>query len=287
MSYLPTINEPAYLELLDEVLRTGNRTTDRTGVGTLSVFGRQIRYTLGNQIPVFTTKQVHWKSVVHELLWFLSGSTDNKVLQSNGVKIWDAWATEDACAKYGRREGDLGPIYGFQWRHFGEKYTTCDAKYQGFDQISWVIREIIKNPSSRRLIVNGWNPNDAEKVSLPPCHTLFQFHVQGDRLSCHLFQRSADLLLGVPFNVASYSLLTHMIAHLTGLKAHEFVHTMSNAHIYMNHIDAVQTQLKRIPYAAPRLTLSNLVSNIFEFRSDHITLEDYVCHPKIPAPVAI
>jgi len=279
----------AYLELLGHVRRNGERRLDRTGVGTLGVFGAQMRFDLAEGFPLFTPKKVHLKSVVHELLWFLSGSTDNAWLNERGVNIWNEWATAEQCAKFGRKTGDLGPIYGHQWRRFGATRLpdgSCAA--DGVDQIRRLVPEIRCNPSSRRLIVTGWNPKEADQVALPPCHTLFQFHVSGDgRLSCQLYQRSADLFLGVPFNIASYALLTHMIAQVTGLKPGHFVHTFGDAHVYLNHLEQVDLQLSRETRALPRLILNPEVKNLFAFRFEDVAVEGYDPHPAIKAPVAV
>lgn len=299
------MSEINYLNLLRDILTNGKKRTDRTGTGTIGVFGRQVRYDLRESIPVFTTKQIHWKSVVNELLWFLSGRTDNQWLQANGVRIWNEWATKDACAKFNRKEGDLGPIYGHQWRHFGAHYDGpkgspseylepngdvregAPIEYRGFDQIKWVIDEIKKNPDSRRLIVTGWNPVDARVVALPPCHTMFQFYVQDGELSCQLYQRSGDAFLGIPFNVASYAVLTHMVAHVCGLKPGDFVHTIGDAHIYSNHIAQVDEQLIRDPYKLPTLKFARRVTDIDDFKFEDLVLENYKAHPKIAAKVAV
>lgn len=297
--------EQGYLQLLNQVLQEGEVRTDRTGVGTRGIFGAQVRYSLKDSFPLFTTKQVHFKSVAWELLWFLSGRTDNQWLQEHGVRIWNEWATKEQCAKFGREEGDLGPVYGFLWRHFGENYagpkgspylslepeghyrTAGEIQYHGIDQIARLIKEIKTNPQSRRLIVTGWDPRVATQVALPPCHTLFQFYVQEDRLSCQLYQRSADLFLGVPFNVASYALLTYIVANICGLKPHEFVHTMGDAHIYTNHVEQVKLQLQRTPYAPPKLEMTRQLTSIDDLKFEDFKLVDYQHHPKITATVAV
>jgi thymidylate synthase len=261
-----------YLDLMQDVLRRGTRKSDRTGTGTLSLFGRQIRFDLDKGFPATTTKKLYIKGVIHELLWFLMGSTNIKYLKENGVGIWDEWADE---------EGELGPIYGAQWRH----WDAPDGKT--IDQISEVIDAITTNPDSRRLIVSAWNVAQLGDMRLPPCHCLFQFHVAEGRLSCHLYQRSADLFLGVPFNIASYSLLTMMVARVTGLGAGEFIHTFGDAHIYLNHVEQVKTQLSRQPRPLPKMLLNPDVDSIFGFKYEDFTLVGYDPHPAIPAPIAV
>ncbi len=278
-----------YLELLDTVMRDGEDRSDRTGVGTRSLFGWQSRYDLAEGFPLVTTKKVHTRSVIVELLWFLAGRTDNDWLNERGVTIWDEWATEEQTARFGRPAGELGPVYGHQWRNFGATVRP-DGTYadDGIDQLAHVVDQIRTNPASRRLIVSGWHPAEAEQVTLPPCHTLFQFHVSGDgRLSCQLYQRSADIFLGVPFNIASYALLTHMVAHVTGLRAGTFVHTIGDAHLYSNHHDQATEQLSRIPRPLPRLVLDPSVTELDDFRLEHITIEGYDPAPALPAPVAV
>jgi thymidylate synthase len=261
-----------YLDLMQDVLLCGTRKSDRTGTGTLSLFGRQIRFDLDQGFPATTTKKLYVKGVIHELLWFLMGSTNIKYLKENGVGIWDEWADE---------EGELGPIYGAQWRH----WDAPDGKT--IDQISEVIEAIKTNPDSRRLIVSAWNVAQLENMRLPPCHCLFQFHVAEGRLSCHLYQRSADLFLGVPFNIASYSLLTLMVARVTGLGAGEFIHTFGDAHIYLNHVEQVKIQLSRQPRPLPKMLLNPDVDSIFDFKYEDFTLVGYDPHPAIPAPIAV
>lgn len=278
-----------YLSLLADVLENGESRSDRTGVGTVGIFGAQIRFNLEKGFPLVTTKKVHTRSIIQELLWFISGHTDNQWLRERGVTIWDEWSTAEQCARFGRREGDLGPIYGHQWRNFGAT-KNADGTFarDGVDQIANLIAEIKRNPASRRLIVSGWNPQEADQVALPPCHTLFQFYVGGNgKLSCQLYQRSADLFLGVPFNIASYALFTHMIAQVCGLGVGDFVHTFGDAHIYKNHIEQVKLQLSREPRALPTLKLNPEVRNIFAFRYEDISIEGYDPHPVIKAPVAI
>lgn len=261
-----------YLELLNKILTEGEKREDRTGTGTISVFGHQMRFNLANGFPLITTKKVHLRSIIYELLWFLRGDTNIRYLNEHGVTIWDEWADES---------GNLGPIYGKQWRSFPSK----DGKT--IDQISWVIDEIKRNPDSRRLVVSAWNPADLAEMALPPCHLLFQFYVANGKLSCQLYQRSADTFLGVPFNIASYALLTHMIAQVTGLEVGEFIHTLGDAHIYLNHMDQVKEQLKRQPYPLPKLHLNKKVDSIFAFTYDDFSIIDYEAHPHIKGAVSV
>ncbi len=279
----------AYLDLLRHVRQTGEIRQDRTGTGTIGIFGAQLRFDLAEGFPLVTTKKVHTRSIIQELIWFLAGRTDNDWLNEHGVTIWDEWATAEQCAKFGRSKGDLGPVYGHQWRRFGAT-RKADGTYNndGIDQIKRLIDQLKNNPSSRRHLVTGWNPQEADQVALPPCHTLFQFHVSTDgRLSCQLYQRSADLFLGVPFNIASYSLLTHMLAQVTGLKPGHFVHTFGDAHIYSNHVEQVDLQCSREPRPLPRLILNPDIKDLFDFKFEDITIEGYDPHPGIKAPVAI
>jgi len=262
----------AYLDLLDHVLHHGTEKTDRTGTGTRSVFGWQMRFDLNQGFPLVTTKKVHWKSVVHELIWFLRGDTNIAYLKEHGVSIWDEWA--DA-------EGNLGPVYGRQWR----AWPTADGGT--VDQIRWVVDEIRRNPDSRRLIVSAWNVGELPKMALMPCHTLFQFYVADGRLSCQLYQRSGDIFLGVPFNIASYALLTHMVAHVCGLGVGDFVHTLGDAHLYSNHLEQARLQLGREPKPLPRVVLNPEVRALEDFRFEDIALEGYAPHPAIKAPVAV
>lgn len=277
-----------YLDLLRLLLTKGRERKDRTGTGTLGLFGHQMRFDLREGFPLVTTKKVHVRSIVHELLWFLRGETHVGPLRAAGVTIWDEWATPEQTARFGREAGDLGPVYGHQWRNFGATRLP-DGSYarDGFDQIAHVVDQIRESPHSRRLVVSAWNPAEAEQVALPPCHTLFQFHVQDGELSCQLYQRSADVFLGVPFNIASYALLTSMIAHVTGLRAADLVHTFGDVHLYKNHVEQARLQLERAPRPLPTLRLSPAVTDLFAFRFEDITLEGYDPHPAIKAEVSI
>ena len=261
-----------YLELLRHVLEHGRRKDDRTGTGTLSVFGWQLRFDLADRFPLVTTKRVHLKSVIHELLWFLRGETNVQSLHEAGVSIWDEWANP---------EGDLGPIYGYQWR----SWPTADGRQ--VDQIAEVLRQIRTTPDSRRMIVSAWNVGDLPRMALAPCHVLFQFYVLDGRLSCQLYQRSADLFLGVPFNIASYALLTRMVAQVTGLAPGEFIHTFGDAHLYLNHLEQAREQLSREPRELPRLRLNPAIRELEQFRYEDVSLEAYDPHPAIRAPVAV
>ncbi|GJL74355.1 thymidylate synthase [Nitrosomonas sp.] len=261
-----------YLQLVRHILAHGHKKTDRTGTGTLSVFGYQMRFNMADGFPLVTTKKCHLKSIVHELLWFLRGDTNIQYLKDHGVSIWDEWADEN---------GDLGPVYGRQWR----AWTGADG--QTIDQIQQVIEQIKKTPDSRRMIVSAWHVNDLNKMKLPPCHAMFQFYVAAGKLSCQLYQRSADVFLGVPFNIASYALLTMMIAQVCDLQAGEFVHTFGDAHLYLNHIQQAHTQLSRKPRQLPVMQLNPAVTDIFDFRYEDFTLKDYHPHPAIKAPIAV
>lgn len=261
-----------YLDLLQYILDNGIEKNDRTGVGTRSVFGYQMRFDLQKGFPLVTTKKLHLRSIIYELLWFIHGDTNIKFLHDNNVSIWDEWADEN---------GDLGPIYGKQWRRWEGK----DGKV--IDQLSWVINEIIKNPNSRRLIVSAWNVAEISEMKLPPCHVLFQFYVVNNKLSCQLYQRSADIFLGVPFNIASYSLLTHMIAQVTGLQVGEFIHTFGDVHLYLNHIEQAKLQLSREPFPLPQLKLNPDIKNIDDFKFEDIEIINYQAHPSIKADVAV
>src|SRR3990167_2528622 len=261
-----------YHDLLQHILDNGTAKGDRTGTGTLSTFGYQMRFNLADGFPVLTTKKLHLRSIIHELLWFLKGDTNIQYLKDNNVSIWDEWADEN---------GNLGPVYGYQWR----SWPTPDGKH--IDQISIVVEMIKKNPDSRRLIVSAWNVGEIEKMKLPPCHAFFQFYVADRKLSCQLYQRSADIFLGVPFNIASYALLTMMVAQVCGLKLGDFVHTLGDAHLYSNHLDQTREQLSRHPRSLPVMRINPEVSSIFGFRFEDFTLENYDPHPPIKAPVAV
>jgi len=261
-----------YLDLMRHVLENGTKKEDRTGTGTLSVFGYQMRFDLSEGFPMVTTKKLHLKSIVHELLWFLAGDTNIKYLKENGVRIWDEWADEN---------GNLGPVYGYQWR----SWPTPTG--ESIDQITNLVNMIKKNPDSRRLIVSAWNPSLIDQMALPPCHCLFQFYVADGKLSCQLYQRSADIFLGVPFNIASYSLLTLMVAQVCGLKPGEFVHTFGDAHLYTNHMEQAKEQLSRDPKPLPEMHLNPHVTNLFDFKFEDFELVGYETHPHIKAPVAV
>ena len=278
----------AYLDLLERILNEGAERDDRTGTGTLGVFGHHMRFDMREGFPLLTTKKLHLRSIIHELLWFLSGETRVEPLQAVGVRIWNEWATAEECAKFGREAGDLGPVYGHQWRNFGATPGPSGGYRQdGVDQIQRLIEGLRSNPSSRRHLVTGWNPLEANSVTLPPCHTLFQFYVQGEHLSCQLYQRSGDVFLGVPFNIASYALLTMMIAQVTGLKPGEFVHCIGDAHLYLNHLEQARLQLTRSCRARPTMSLNPEVKRIEDFRYEDFTLTGYEPHPHIAAPVAV
>lgn len=277
-----------YLNLLNQVLEQGGQKSDRTGTGTVSVFGHQMRFDLNQGFPIVTTKRVHFRSVAIELLWFLRGDTNVQYLQDNKVSIWNEWSTAEQTARFGRPAGELGPVYGHQWRNFGAtKNTDGSYNHDGFDQLAWLINEIKTNPDSRRLIVSGWNPTEANQVALPPCHTLFQFFVQNGKLSCQLYQRSADIFLGVPFNIASYALLTHMVAQVCGLGLGEFIWTGGDCHLYSNHIEQAELQLSREPLPLPKLRLNPAIDNLFNFSFDDMELIDYQHHAAIKADVAV
>ena len=261
-----------YLDLMRHVRDHGTVKTDRTGTGTISVFGYQMRFNLAEGFPLLTTKKLHTKSIIHELLWFLAGDTNIKYLNDNGVKIWDEWADKD---------GNLGPVYGHQWR------SWPDGNGGTIDQITQLIEMIQKNPDSRRLLVSAWNVAEVNNMALPPCHTLFQFYVANEKLSCQLYQRSADIFLGVPFNIASYALFTMMIAQVCNLKLGEFVHTFGDAHIYSNHLEQVELQLQRTPTKLPHMHINPAIKHIFDFKYEDFTLQDYHAQPHIAAPVAV
>jgi len=324
--------DEVYKQLGRDILANGTKKSDRTGTGTTSVFGRQVRFDLTEGFPILTTKKIHWKSVVGELLWFLKGDTNVKFLQDNGIRIWNEWATKEQCAKFGRPEGELGPVYGALWRRWEgvsrfdppkpEPLFYADGSSAGvswvstnrfpymnpdnpslereentlhdlgiavhkIDQIANLIAQIKSNPDSRRLIVTGWNPATCDKVALPPCHSLFQFIVTDGKLSCQLYQRSCDFLLGGPFNIASYALLTHMIAQVCDLQVGEFIHTFGDLHIYSNHHEQLEEQFSREPFPMATLKLNPAIKNINSFTFEDIQLENYQCHPAIKARVAI
>lgn len=264
--------EQPYLDLMRQVLDQGVEKHDRTGVGTRSLFGHQMRFDLSRGFPLLTTKKLHLRSIIHELLWFLAGDTNIAYLKEHGVRIWDEWADAN---------GELGPVYGYQWR------SWPDPQGGSVDQIARVVEQIRHNPDSRRLIVSAWNPAQVDEMALPPCHALFQFYVAEGRLSCQLYQRSADIFLGVPFNIASYALLTQMVAQVCGLKPGEFIHTLGDAHLYLNHLEQAERQLTREPLAAPRLWLNPEVEELFDFRFEDIRIEGYEAHPHIKAEVAV
>jgi thymidylate synthase len=261
-----------YLDLLDHVLKTGVKKTDRTGTGTISVFGYQMRFDLERGFPLLTTKKLHFKSIIHELLWFISGDTNTRYLNENGVRIWNEWADKD---------GNLGPVYGYQWR----SWPAGDGRK--IDQLENVISSVKLTPDSRRHVVSAWNVGELDKMALPPCHILFQFYVAEGKLSCQLYQRSADIFIGVPFNIASYALLTLMVAQVTELKPGDFVHTLGDAHIYLNHIDQVRLQLTRQPYKLPEMKINPAIKDILKFRYDDFILEGYVSHPHIKGEISV
>ena len=266
-----------YLKLLSDIIENGADKSDRTGTGTRSLFGYQMRFDLSQGFPLLTTKKLHLKSIIHELLWFLAGDTNIAYLKQNGVSIWDEWADEN---------GELGPVYGHQWRSWPAG-DGQDGQPKTIDQIANLLTEIRRNPDSRRLIVSAWNPADVPKMALPPCHCLFQFYVIDGKLSCQLYQRSADALLGVPFNIASYALLTHMVAQVTGLQVGDFVHSFGDLHLYSNHIEQTELQLSRSPRPLPKLVLNPEVTDLFAFRFEDIAIEGYDPHPAIKAKVAV
>jgi thymidylate synthase len=278
-----------YHDLLKHILDTGTRHEDRTGVGTISAFGYQTRFDLRKDFPIVTTKQVPFRWVAEELFWFLSGSTDEHDLRARGVNIWEEWATPEQTGRFGRGEGDLGPVYGYLWRSFGGTYPEMN----GVDQIARLVREIESNPNSRRLIVTGWNPETCDEVALPPCHTLFQFKIEsGKTLHCQLYQRSADAFLGVPFNISSYALLTHLVAHVCGLEVGDFIHTFGDLHIYSNHLEQVEELLSREPLPLPKLEIVGADSlkgleGLLNCKWENLNLAGYKSHGKIAAPVAV
>jgi dihydrofolate reductase/thymidylate synthase len=290
-------DEHKYLGLIGDILKNGSVRDDRTGTGTISTFGNMVKYSLENgRLPLLTTKRTYWKGIVHELLWFISGSTNSKELEANGVNIWKGNSSKEFLETRGLghlEEGDCGQIYGFQWRHFGAKYTKYDANYdnEGFDQLEFVINEIKNNPNSRRIILNAWNAKDIDKMALPPCHVMAQFYVNNGKLSCLMTQRSCDIGLGVPFNIASYALLTHMIAYLCDLEAYELIHSMGDTHIYKNHTHALDEQLTRLPYQFPTVSFVgidyNKIDKIDDFKFENIKLWDYECYKSINMEMAV
>jgi len=289
-----------YLDLLRKIRDEGTRHDDRTGTGTLRIFGHQMRFNLEEGFPLLTTKKLWWKGIVEELLWMLSGSTNEKDLRDRGVDIWKEWATAEQCARFGREEGDLGPVYGHQWRNFGATPTNPSGwdpmpyHRNGLDQIAEILKLLKTNPNSRRIILTGWNPKEATQVALPPCHTLTQFAVIDGRLSAQMYQRSADVFLGVPWNIASYALLTHMLARVAGLGVGEFIHTFGDVHIYSNHMEQVEEQLSRTPRSLPTLTIPSLppadytpLEQLLALTRKDLKLENYDPHPAIKAEVSV
>jgi len=279
--------EDQYLNLVRDILETGTKKEDRTGVGTLSKFGCQMRFNLENDcFPLLTTKRIFYRGVIEELLWFISGKTNAKILQEKNVHIWDSHSSKEYLKKFNREEGDLGPIYGFQWRHYGEKYIDMNSNYAGVDQLKLLIEKIKTNPNDRRLILTSWNPCDIELMALPPCHMFAQFYVNKNELSCQFYQRSCDMGLGVPFNIASYSLLTHMIAKVCGLTAKELIYCMGDTHIYLNHIEALKFQLTRKPKPFPTIKINN-VSDIDSFKITDFEVLNYNPDTKIDMQIAV
>lgn len=285
-------DEQQYLDLVSCIIKNGVKKNDRTNVGTVSIFGAQMRFNLRHSFPLLTTKRVFWRAVVEELVWFIRGKTNSRLLQDKDVHIWDGNSSReyfDSIGLVDREEGDLGPIYGFQWRHFGAKYRTCHDNYknEGVDQLNKIIKTICTDPNDRRMVMSAWNPVDIPKMALPPCHCLAQFYVANGELSCQMYQRSADMGLGVPFNIASYSLLTCLIAHVTGLKPGDFIHTMGDAHIYQNHIDPLKLQLTRVPRDFPQLNFTREIKDIDDFEFSDVELNGYKPYPKIDMPMAV
>lgn len=295
MEEIQTYNkgEKQYLHLIDKILSQGEYRSSRTGINTFSLFGEKLEFDISDSIPFLTTKRLSWRTMIKELLWFISGKTDNNILQQQGVHIWDGNSTTeflDSRGLHHYRQGDLGPIYPHQWRHFGADYTDCDTDYtgQGVDQLQQVIDLIKTDPTSRRIILSAWNPSDLPKMSLAPCHVISQWYVrQGEYLDCQLYQRSADIGLGVPFNIASYSVLTYMLAHITGYKAGKFIHILGDAHIYENHISALKEQLLRTPYDFPRLSFARSINNINDFTLQDFVIHNYLSHPSIKMEMAV
>jgi len=286
-------DEQQYLDLISNIIKNGNKKTDRTGTGTMSMFGAQMRFNLRNgTFPLLTTKKTFWRGIAEELFWFIQGSTNANDLVEKKVRIWDANGSREFLDSLGftdREVNDLGPVYGFQWRHFGAEYVDAKTDYtgQGIDQLMDVINKIKNRPDDRRIIMCAWNPADLNKMALPPCHCLVQFYVANGELSCQLYQRSADMGLGVPFNIASYALLTHMIAHVTDLKPGDFVHTLGDAHVYLNHIEPLTVQLGRQPKEFPKLVIKRKVENIEDFKFEDFAVEGYEPHPKITMDMAV
>lgn len=293
------LEEKSYLDLCERIINEGEHRPDRTGTGTLSIFAPpQLRFSLrGDTFPLLTTKKVFTKGIILELLWFIKGCTDGKKLSEQGVKIWEGNGSREYLDKLGltdRREGDLGPVYGFQWRHFGAEYTDCDADYtgKGYDQLAEIIHKLKTNPYDRRIIMSAWNPPDFAKMALPPCHVFAQFYVSFPKdkkpeLSCLLYQRSCDMGLGVPFNIASYALLTKMIAHVVDMDCGEFIHTMGDSHVYLDHVDALKEQINRTPFEFPSLKINRKVDNIDDFKYSDFEIVDYKCHAKIPMKMSV
>jgi dihydrofolate reductase/thymidylate synthase len=285
--------EEEYLDLMHRILDNGTIRPNRTAVDTISVFGERMEFDISQSIPFLTTKRLAWKTMLRELLWFISGDTNNKALQSKNVHIWDGNSTRkylDSIGLTDREEGDLGPVYGFQWRHFGADYVDCHTDYteQGVDQLSKVVRLIKETPDSRRIIMSAWTPKAQSEMALPPCHLMAQWYVRdGKYLDCQMYQRSCDVALGVPFNIASYSVLTYMIAHVTGLHPGRYIQVLGDAHIYSNHVDAVKEQLERIPYQFPRLRFARQITDIDDFREGDFIVDDYQCHPTIKMDMAV
>ncbi|CAH1388714.1 unnamed protein product [Nezara viridula] len=287
------VDEMQYIDHLKKILSSGVKKDDRTGVGTLSIFGAQMRYSLRDGIlPLLTTKKVYWRSVLKELIWFISGSTNAKVLSENNVHIWDKNSSReflDSLNFTDREEGDLGPVYGFQWRHFGAKYENMHSDYkgQGVDQLQNIIKMLKENPDDRRMILSAWNPVDLPQMALPPCHCLAQFYVANGELSCQLYQRSADMGLGVPFNIASYAFLTHMIAHIVDLKPGDFIHTLGDSHIYLNHVKSLEVQITRVPKPFPTISFKRKIENIDDFKFEDIIVSNYNPDAKIDMEMAV
>lgn len=287
------MSEYEYINLINKVIYTGVDKDDRTGTGTYSIFGTQSRYSIRDKvIPLLTTKRIFSRAIIEELLWFISGSTDSKYLSDKGVKIWDSNGSRKFLDDLGftnREEGDLGPVYGFQWRHYGAKYIDKNTNYkgQGLDQLKKIIETIKNNPNDRRIVLSSWNPIDIPQMALPPCHCLVQFYVSNNELSCQLYQRSADLGLGVPFNIASYSILTHMIAHICKLKTGDFIHSIGDAHIYKNHMEPLKVQINRKPRPFPKLNIKREINDIDDFKIDDLEILDYNPYPSIKMEMSI